>query len=216
MASLLAAETPMWGTLTPEQQELLQSGKPLVIEERVADSPWPRYIVYRLVKSSAEKVAAVFWDAELDPQYVPDCLSTHMISSPKPTVHVAEYILKMPLLLPNEVYLASNELTSPTPGVYEISWNVLKATYITGSTGTLRVESQSEKGGKALMRYSNLVTPGSSIAALLRAKARSEVIESVNALAEQVESEIQKSPQLLENQLQKMNRALGAETLRRR
>jgi hypothetical protein len=135
-----------------------------------------------------------------------------MISSPKPTIHVAEYILKMPLFLPNEVYLASNELKSPSPGVYEISWNLLKATYITGSTGTLRVEPQSESETQALIRYSNLVTPGSSIAGLLRSTARSEVVESVDALAKQVESEIQKSPQLLESQLQKMNYALGAKT----
>jgi hypothetical protein len=202
----------MWSALTSTQQELLQSGKSLVIEEAVPNNPWPRFIVYRLLKSSTDKVAAVFWDAELDPQYVPNCLSTRMISSPKPTIHVAEYILKMPLFLPNEVYLASNELKSPSPGVYEISWNLLKATYITGSTGTLRVEPQSESETQALIRYSNLVTPGSSIAGLLRSTARSEVVESVDALAKQVESEIQKSPQLLESQLQKMNYALGAKT----
>ena len=207
LSALGAAAPPMWKSLTPQQQALLSEGNPVVIEENVADNPWPRYVVYRLVNASAEKAAAVFWDCELDTQYVPNCLSVRSVARPKPWIHEAEYTLKMPLFLPDEVYVTRNELKIPSPGIYEISWKVLHARYITGSTGNLRIEPvvvTGETGEKALMRYSNLVIPGGRIAGLLRAQARNEVVDSVNALARQVDQE---SSQVVAKQITALNKA---------
>ena len=200
-ASLLAAESPVWNALTPQQQEQLSAGKPLLLEEEIADNAWPRFTVYHLVRSSPAQAAAVFWDCELDSKYVPNCLSVHMVSSPEPWVHDREYSLKMPMFLPDEVYVSRNELKVPAPGIYEISWNVLHARYIKESIGNIRIESHGEG---SLIRYTNLVRPGSSIASLLRGQASDQVVESVKALVLQIEMEIQSSPQLLDQQLQKM------------
>ena len=216
LASLGAAESPMWKSLTPQQQELLSTGKPVVIEENVGENPWPRYVVYRLVNSSAEKAAAVFWDCELDTRYIPNCLIVRTVARPQPWIHEAEYTLKMPMFLPNEVYLSRNELTTPSSGDYEISWKVLHARYITGSTGNIRIEpleltnQNVGNGEKALMRYSNLVIPGGRIACLLRAQARQQVVDSVNALARQVDQE---SSQVSEKQIAELKKALvGTDT----
>ncbi|MEI6323572.1 MAG: hypothetical protein WCP60_10765 [bacterium] len=202
----------MWSGLSSQQQELLSSGKPLVIEESVSGNAWPRYTVYMLVKASSAQSAAVFWDCELDPKYVPDCLSVHLLGSPQPWIREAEYTLKMPMMLPNEVYVSRNEIHSEEiPGVYEISWNVLRASYIKGSTGNLRIEpfgNGSDQEQRSLLRYSNLVIPGSSIAGLLKSMARSEVIQSVKALSNQIEQERISDPQLLDHQLHEMMRVI--------
>ena len=204
-----AVEQTMWKSLTSQQQALLSGGNPLVIEENAGDNPWPRYVVYRVIGSSAERTAAVFWDCELDNQYVPNCVSVRTVSHPQPGVVNAEYTLKMPMFLPDEVYISQNELRSPSPGTFEISWKVLHARYISGSTGSIRVEPlviPGLAGPRSLMRYSNLVLPGGKIAGLLKSQARSEVIDSVNALARQVEQE---SSQLACRQISEMNKALA-------
>jgi hypothetical protein len=206
---LLAEDGSMWKALTQQQQEQLTAGNHVVLEEEVPDNPWPRFVIYHLVNSSPEQVAAVFWDCELDPKYVPNCLTVELKVRPKSWIHEAEYTLSMPLMLPNEVYTSRNELKSPSPNNYEISWKVLQARYIKGSEGNLRIEPHGDKGDKCLLCYSNLVMPGGQIAALLRGKARNEVIESVGALVHQVEHEIQNSPQLIQNQQTELEKSLG-------
>jgi hypothetical protein len=201
--TLFASDAPLWDALTPQQQEVLSSGKPLLLEEEMADNPWPRFTVYQLVKSSPAQAAAVFWDCKLDPKYVPNCLSVRIVSTPQPWIHDGEYTLKMPLFLPNEVYLSRNELMVPSSGVYEISWNVLHARYIQGSTGNILFQ---QHGDQTLIRYTNLVKPGSSIAGLLRANASRQVVESVRALTHQIENEIQDAPQLLDHQLKELEK----------
>ena len=205
---LLAEDGSMWKALTQQQQEQLTAGNHVVLEEEVPDNPWPRFVIYHLVNSSPEQVAAVFWDCELDPQYVPNCLTVEVKARPKSWIHEGEYTLRMPLMLPNEVYTSRNEIKSPSPDIYEISWKVLVARYIKGSVGSLRLEPHGEKGDKCLLCYSNLVMPGGQIAALLRGKARNQVIESVCALVHQVEHEIQNSPQLIQKQLEDMQKSL--------
>jgi hypothetical protein len=203
--ALCSEPLPIWNALTPQQQEILSAGKPFLLEEEVPGNPWPRYTVYHLVKSSPEQAAAVFWDCELDPKYVPNCLSVRLVASPQPWIHDGQYTLKMPLMLPSEVYVSRNELKKDTSG-YEISWNVLHARYIMGSTGKICFEPHGEMGEQTLIRYTNLVKPGSSIAGLLRANASKQVLESVRALVRQIESELSESPQLMEHQLKDLEK----------
>ena len=203
-ASLLA-EDQMWTTLASVQQEQLLSGKQVVIEEDIPDRPWPRFTIYHLVKGSPASVAAIFWDSELDPQYIPNCLSVRLISRPTPLIHDGEYTLKMPMFLPDEVYVSRNELKRLSTNSYEISWKVIRSRYTKSCSGSLRIQ---EHDGKSLLRYTNLVEPGSRIAGLLRSTAGSQVISSVEALVRQVSSEIEKTPKLLEQQLCTMEHAL--------
>jgi hypothetical protein len=221
LGSLLAGDGKLWSGLTPQQQQDLKAGKSIVLEEEVSDNPWPRYTIYHLVKSSSEKLAAVFWDCELDSKYVPNCLSVRIVSRPQPWIHDGEYTLKMPMYLPDEVYVSRNDLTNPAPDVFEISWEVLDARYIKGSIGNIRIEPYGDKNATnptngsadmALMRYTNLVRPGGRIAGLLRAKARKEVIESVEAFVQQAEGEIRERPQLVDKQLHDLDRSLEKTT----
>jgi hypothetical protein len=192
----------MWDTLTTQQQETLSAGKPLLLEQEITDNPWPRFTVYHLVKSSPAQAAAVFWDCELDPKYVSNCLSVQVVARPDLWIRDGEYTLKMPLMLPNEVYVSRNELKWAF-GNYDISWHVLHARYIQGSTGNILFE---QHGDQTLIRYTNLVKPGSSIAGLLRTNAGREVVESVKALVRQIESELSENPQLMEHQVKDLEK----------
>jgi len=201
----LSAEESMWSALTQQQHAQLLAGKQVVLEEEISGKPWPRFTIYHLVKGTPADVAAIFWDCELDPKYIPDCLSVRIISRSAPWIHDGEYTLKMPLFLPDEVYVSRNELKRHSATSYEISWKVLRSRYSESCSGSLRME---EHDGKTLLCYSNLVVPGSRIARLLRSTAGNQVVSSVQALVRQIASEIEMRPQLLEQQLHSLEHAL--------
>jgi hypothetical protein len=204
-AASLSAEESMWSALTQQQHAQLLAGKQVVLEEEISGKPWPRFTIYHLVKGTPADVAAIFWDCELDPKYIPDCLSVRIISRSAPWIHDGEYTLKMPLFLPDEVYVSRNELKRHSATSYEISWKVLRSRYSESCSGSLRME---EHDGKTLLCYSNLVVPGSRIARLLRSTAGNQVVSSVQALVRQIASEIEMRPQLLEQQLHSLEHAL--------
>jgi len=211
--SLFASDNQFWNDLSTQQREQLQKGEAVVVEEDVPESAWPRFIIYDLVNASPEEVASVFWNSELDSQYVPNCLSVRIIDRPCPWVYDGEFTLKMPFFLPNEVYVSRNELHPPSVGDYEISWKVLSSHYIKACEGDLQIETQgSGEGGKkqevSLIRYSNLVKPGSKFAALLRSRAGVQVVESVKALVTRVNHEASCDPQLLSRQVQALKNSL--------
>ena len=180
-----AAETDfLWNNLTEVQQKDLLAGKTVETEEFVEGSAWPRFRVYQLVKAEPKSVAAVFWDCRRDPEYIPNCTAVAILSRPSPSVIEASYTLSMPFLLPDEVYVSKNVLRKPSETSYEISWSVSEARYTKSAMGSLRVEPH---GQGSLLRYANLVVPGSRIAGLLRATAGNQVVESVLALTRRVE-----------------------------
>ena len=181
----IAAETDvLWNNLTEVQQRDLLEGKTVETEENVEGSAWPRFRVYQLVKAEPKSIAAVFWDCRRDPEYIPNCTAVTILSHPSPSVIEATYTLAMPFLLPDEVYVSKNVLRKPSETSYEITWNVSEARYTKSAMGSLRIEPH---GQGSILRYANLVIPGSRIAGLLRATAGSQVVESVKALTRRVE-----------------------------
>jgi len=145
------AKSPFWNSLTPAHHAKLNAGRPVVIEEEVAGNPWPRFTIYQLVKASPSQVAAVFWDCEKDPEYIPNCIKVSVLSRPSPNVVEAEYTLKMPFLIPDEVYVSRNEIHRGPDGIYDVSWKVVRSRYTKACSGTLRFE---EHDGGTLIRYS--------------------------------------------------------------
>jgi ribosome-associated toxin RatA of RatAB toxin-antitoxin module len=181
----IAAETDvLWNNLTEVQQRDLLAGKTVETEENIEGSAWPRFRVYQLVKAEPKSIAAVFWDCRRDPEYIPNCTAVTILSHPSPSVIEASYTLSMPFLLPDEVYVSKNVLRQPSETSYEITWNVSEARYTKSAMGSLRIEPH---GQGSILRYANLVIPGSRIAGLLRATAGSQVVESVKALTRRVE-----------------------------
>ena len=204
--SLLASNLPLWERLTPQQQMVLNSGKQVVLEEKIPDNPWPKLTIYQLVKSTSADVAAVFWNSELDTKYLPNCKSARILDRPSHDVHKAEFILRMPLFLPEELYVSRIAIKNPSEHVFEISWKVLESRYSTECNGMIRIEPH---GDLAFFSYQNLVKPRSNFAGLLRWPAQATIVDSVKALVRQVETEKQKNPHLLDSQLQAVEQAVG-------
>ena len=200
-----ASEINYWNGLSLRQRDLLLSGETIILEEEISGNPWPRFIVYQLVKALPSEVAAVFWDLKLDPQYIPNCATVTILNSPSPSVVEGEYTLRMPFLLPDEVYVSRNMLRHSGTEDLEISWEVLRSRYTKSGRGALTL--QGHEGG-TLLRYSNLVEPGSRIAGLMRKSAGRQVVESVKALATQVTKEKTGSQEVLEKQLKTLREAL--------
>ena len=163
--SLLASDPSLWERLTPQQQGVLNSGRQVVVEEEVPDNPWPKLTIYQLVRSSSADVAAVFWNSELDTKYLPNCKSVRILSRKSPEVHEAEFTLKMPLFLPDELYVSRIAIKSPSPSIYEITWKVLESRYSKECNGFIRIEPH---GDQALFSYQNFVKPRGNFAGLLR------------------------------------------------
>lgn len=212
---LRASEGGLWKSLSTKQQEQLVAGKPVVVEQDVPGNPWPRFTVYHLVESSPRKVAAVFWNSEIDSLYIPNCTSVQVLSKPKSFIQEAEYTLKMPFVLPDEVYLSRNEIRHLPPGSYEVVWKVIRSRYTKACEGSLLIEPLGEDGERSIIRYINLVEPGSKFAVLLRSKAGVQLIESVSALVKQVDQEVKKTPGLLEKQIVALEKDLGLQPLTR-
>ena len=116
LAAPPVSEINYWSGLSPGQRARLGNGDTILLEEEIPGKPWPRFIVYSLVKSvSPWEVAAVFWDLKLDPRYIPNCASVTILNHPSPSVVEGEYTLRMPFLLPDEVYVSRNILHRSGP-----------------------------------------------------------------------------------------------------
>ena len=196
----------VWNGLPHFEQKELSEGKIVEFEENVDGSVWPRFIIYQLVKAPPASVAAVFWNCEKDPEYIPNCISVKVLNSPEPSVINAEYTLSMPFFLPDEVYVSRNQLKKISNHDYDIVWCVTQSRYSKSSIGSLRVE---EHDGMSLIRYTNLVIPTSRFAGMLRASAGKQVMECFKALTTRVVMEIEKTPALLDKQIQVLECAAG-------
>lgn len=191
-------------TLTPQQMALLSHGKPLILEREIPDQPWPELTIWQLVKCTPEELAGVFWDSELDANYLPGCLDVRILSRPTPSIQKARFRLKMPFFLPDEVYVSEIRLLPAPPGSYRISWKVLESIYAKSCDGEILIQPHE---GMTLIRYKNFMVPRSKIAVLLRGPGRDRVVESVHALVAQTEKEVAGSPALLDKQRQALRLA---------
>lgn len=192
--------------LSPVQLAQLASGKPLILEKDVPGEPWPELTIWQLIKCAPEELAGVFWDSELDASYLPGCLEARILSRPVPYAQKAQFKLKMPLFLPDEVYVSDITLIPQPPGCYRISWSVIESVYAKSCSGEIQIEP---RAGMTLMRYRNFMVPKSRIAVLLRGAGRDRVIESVRALVAQTEREVRGSPELLARQRKALRMAMG-------
>ena len=194
-------------SLTSAQLAQLTPGKPLVINREIPGEPWPEMTIWQLVKCPPDVVAGVFWDSELDPAYLPGCLETKIISRPAPSLQQAWFRLKMPLFLPDEVYVSEIRLIPQDPGSYKITWKVLESIYAKSCTGEIMI--QPYEGSMSLIRYKNFMVPRSKIAKLLKRPGMKRVEESFQALVNQAEKVSRGTSNLTEKQRKALQLATG-------
>lgn len=184
----------------------VNGGRLVALHDEIEGKPWPRVKIYARVEASPEEVAAVFFDYPTAKTYIPDVLESRISKRVSARSLEVDYEVDVPIL-PDERYTALNEIRTIEGGGYVISWRLLKALQTKGAEGNLRVEPCGEGG--SLICYTNLVTPGSSMATLLRSIALKRMASTVEAIVEKVEDQRQKHPAALVRQVDALRAALA-------
>ena len=108
--------------------------------------------------------------------------------------------------LRDERYTARNSLERSSDGALRVSWKLLEALQTKDAEGHLVVENF--EGGRAVLCYTNLVTPGSAMAGLLRGPALERMRKTVAAIVAKVELEKRERPAELAAQAEKLREIL--------
>jgi len=193
--------------LNEAQRREVLSGGQVMLQEAVAGKPWPRVRVFQLVRATPEEVAAVFFDYENSKTYIPDLLNSRISKTITPLVLEVDYEVKVPILA-DEAYTARNELRAIHGGGFHVSWILLRALQTKGAEGNLRIEPHGERD--SVIRYTNLVTPGTGMAKVLKTLALARMQKTVQAIVRKVESQKKNHPRDLARQVAALRQALAS------
>jgi hypothetical protein len=193
--------------LDAKQSEEVARGGQVVILQNVEGKPWPRVRVYQKVEATPQEVAAVFFDYKNAKAYVPKVIKSDVSRQVSPCVAEVDYGVDVPILA-DEYYTALNTLTSEADGGYLVTWSLVKALQTKSSDGNLRIERW--KDG-AVIRYTNLVTPSSGMAGILKTPAIEQMKNAVKAIVTRVEKQKADKPAELKEEIRDMEAALKSE-----
>jgi hypothetical protein len=205
-ASLLSAES-LLNDLNKAQLDQVVRGEQVVTMQDVQGNPWPRLKLYQRVHATPEEVAAVFFDYTNAKEYIPNVFKSDISRHVTLSVVEVDFGIDIPLL-PDEFYTVRNSLTAGRDGSYCVAWTLVRALQTKASEGSLQVE-KFEEG--AVLRYTNLVTPGSAMARLLKLIAMKQMRNTVHAIVRQVEKQKRENPGALKQQVLSLQKALQKE-----
>ena len=194
--------------LDAKQVEEVARGGQVVVLQAVEGNPWPRVRVYQKVSATPQEVAAVFFDYKNAKSYVPNVIKSHISRQVAPCAAEVDYGIDVPIL-PDEYYTALNTLTSETDGGYLVTWHLVRALQTKASEGNLRIEQWRDG---AVIRYTNLVTPSSAMARLLKFIAIEQMKSTVRAIVTRVEKQKSDRPDALKDEVRYLESALKKET----
>lgn len=213
LAMLALLAVPQWAAanlldeLDAAQRREVESGGQVLLQEDIPGKPWPRVRIFRKIRATPEEVAAVFFDYNTARTYIPDLLASRISKKISPCVLEVDYEVDVPLLA-DESYTARNELRVIDGGGFRVSWILIRALQTKAAEGNLRIQPDGE--GESVICYTNLVTPGSGMAKILRVPALSRMQKTVSAIAEKVESQKSHHPGDLARQVAQLREAVGS------
>lgn len=190
--------------LAAGHQSQVKKGEQVSLSEVIEGKPWPKMRIYRVVDATPEEVAAVFCNYENAKAYVPNVLSSKISNRVAACTVDIDYGLDVPIL-PDEFYTTRNTVKLLPPAGYRIDWKLLRAVQTKDSVGSLRIEPFD---GKSLICYENLVTPGSSMAGLLKGTAVKQMNQTVDAIARHVENQKKSHAADLQREVEALRTAL--------
>lgn len=206
-ALAIPAAASFLAELDGKQLECLARGEQVVVAEEMPGLPWPRVRIYQRVEASPEEVAAVFFDYKNAKTYVPKVIKSDVSRTISPCTLEVDYGIDVPIL-PDEFYTAKNSVQAIGPDEFLFTWSLVRALQTKASQGSLRIERWKDA---ALLSYTNLVTPGSAMAGLLRSPAIDQMKNTVNAIVSQVTKQKKTNPAGLKEQVRNLQEALAAE-----
>ena len=204
LAALPAAKASVLDDLTREQRANLEKGDLIVLEQDIPGKPWPRVRIYKKIQASPEQVAGVFFDYNQAKTFIPDVLESRISKKISPGVMEVDYEVDVPILA-NEAYTARNEMKALQDG-YQASWTLLRALQTKAAEGNLLIEPF--ENGSSVIRYTNLVTPSSGMAKILKLPAMARMQKTVLAIGQKVEQQKAKNPAELAAHVARLREAM--------
>ncbi|MEP7348202.1 MAG: hypothetical protein ABI877_23250 [Gemmatimonadaceae bacterium] len=192
-------------SLGPAERAAIDSGRAVVVAEKVPGSSWPRVTVYRFIAGSAEEAAAVFVDYDRHVAFLPNVRRSKISRVLDSATVEVDYVLNVPIVA-DESYTVRNRLTSfvADSGAegrsYRVTWTLVRASSTKAADGEALFTPHRDG---TLLTYRNLVVPGSRLASLgfIRGRAQREVEATARAIAEEVAKERAGDRELLGLQL---------------
>ena len=204
LAALPTATASLLDDLNRDQRQELEKGELIVREQDIPGKPWPRVRIYKQISASPEEIAAVFFDYDQAKPYIPDVLKSKISKKVSPSVMEVDYAVDVPILA-DEAYTARNEMIRLGDS-YQVSWTLLRALQTKAAQGNLLIEPL--ENGTSVIRYTNLVTPSSGMAKLLRGPALSRMQKTVVAIGQKVEEQKSHNAAELAAQVVRLREAL--------
>lgn len=205
-----AMASSLLGDLDAGQVEEVAKGGQVLLLQEIEGNPWPRVRVYQKANATPEEVAAVFFDYKNAKAYVPKVIKSEIARMVTPCVAEVDYGIDVPII-PDEYYTVRNTLTTDGGGGYLVAWSLIRALQTKASVGSLSIERW--KDG-SVIRYTNLVTPGSVMAGLLRSTAIEQMRSTVRAIVARVEKQKSDHPDALKEEIRSLQEALKKEAAR--
>lgn len=194
--------------LDPAQRQEVEDGGQVMLQEDLPGKPWPRVRIFRIIHAKPEEVAAVFFDYNTAQTYIPDLLHSKVSKIISPSVLEVDYEVDVPILA-DESYTARNEIRALHGGGFCVTWTLLRALQTKGAEGNLRIEPYG--CGDSLICYTNLVTPGSGMAKILKLPALARMQKTVASIAKKVETQKSSHPASLAVQLSRLREAVATQ-----
>lgn len=204
VAPAMMARAGILDDLNAAEQGELWQGRQVLLMNEVEGQPWPRIRIYERVRATPEEVAAVFCDYKEAKLYIPKLIKSDVSKTISPAVVEVDYAVDV-TLLPDEFYTARNSLRRVGEG-YAISWTLVRALQTKASEGELLVEPHE---GGSVIRYTNLVTPNSKMAVILRIPAIEQMKDTVRAIVRRIEKQRETNPVALSRQVAELRTSLG-------
>lgn len=206
LAACHAATSSLLDDLTREQTDEVERGEIIAIEQDIPGKLWPKIRIYKKIQATPEQVAAVFFDYNQAKTFIPDVLESRISKKITPTVMEVDYQVDVPILA-DEAYTARNEMKALQNG-YLASWTLLRALQTKAAEGNLLIEPF--ENGASVIRYTNLVTPSSGMAKILKPLAMARMQKTVLAIGQKVEDQKNKYPAELAAQVARLREAMEA------
>jgi hypothetical protein len=199
-----AATAGLLDDLSRDQRQKLAGGDLIFLEQDISGKPWPKVRIYKRIKATPEEVAAVFFDYDQAKTFIPDVLESKISKKITPSVMEVDYAVEVPILS-DEVYTARNEMKALGEG-YQASWTLLRALQTKAAEGNMLIEPF--ENGTSVIRYTNLVTPSSGMAKILKLPAMARMQKTVLAIGQKVEQQKSKNPAALAAQVARLREAM--------
>ncbi len=178
-----AVQAGYYDHLSPDEQAEIRAGHQVVKEQEISGDPWPQFTIYQKINATAFESAAVFCDFNRHHEYFPGIVSSE-VTETQPGGHLTlNYRIQM---MGQSDDTTVKEWVHKVDSSYRVDWKLASSRLAELSDGFAVFEPLGNAGESALLVYSDLIKPNSSVPSFLlgmfKKKVENEIRDSVSAI----------------------------------